>query len=83
MTSKLGAGLLAVAIALGGINLTPGIANAHPSGLNGSGCHAGSWSYHCHRSSSNMRRTDDGRPRAPCRGRSTSYSLVNFEDLVL
>lgn len=83
MTSKFAAGMLAIAIVLSGLTLAPSAASAHPGGLDRNGCHAGSRPYHCHRSSSDMRRTADGRNRIrcdlgsrsrECTGRSSSRS---------
>ena len=66
MESKLKASLLAIAIAFGALSIAPSVTNAHPGGLDRNGCHAGSRPYHCHRSSSEMRRTADGRNRLRC-----------------
>lgn len=52
-------------------------ANAHSGGLNASGCHAGSQPYHCHRSSSEMVRTSDGRNRLRCNLGSQSKECVD------
>jgi murein L,D-transpeptidase YcbB/YkuD len=88
--SKLETILLVSAIALGGLSATPSTASAHPGGLNSSGCHAGSRPYHCHRSSSEMRRTADGRNRIrcdlgsrsrECTGRSVSRSSSSAPSL--
>lgn len=43
-----------------------GIAFAHSGGLNSQGCHAGSRPHHCHRSSSEIVQTADGRNRLRC-----------------
>lgn len=66
MGSKLGTSLFATAFALFGLGLAPTAAIAHPGGLDRNGCHAGSRPYHCHRSPSEMRRTEDGRNRIRC-----------------
>lgn len=39
---------------------------AHSGGLNGNGCHGGSQPYHCHRSASDMVRTQSGHWRLRC-----------------
>jgi peptidoglycan hydrolase-like protein with peptidoglycan-binding domain len=64
--SKLGLVLSLSAFVLAYSVTMPNSASAHPGGLNSSGCHAGSRPYHCHRSPSEMVRTQDGRNRLRC-----------------
>ena len=47
-------------------------ANAHSGGLNSQGCHAGSKPYHCHRSASEMVRSNSGGNRLRCNAGSRS-----------
>ena len=47
-------------------------ANAHSGGLNSQGCHAGSKPYHCHRSASEMVRSNSGGNRLRCSAGSRS-----------
>ncbi|RYG92616.1 peptidoglycan-binding protein [Loktanella sp. IMCC34160] len=56
----------AMAAALSISALIPQPSFAHSGGLNAAGCHAGSRPYHCHRSPSEMVRTQDGRNRLRC-----------------
>ena len=48
------------------VSMTPLSATAHPGGLDANGCHGGSRPYHCHRSSSEMVRTQSGHNRLRC-----------------
>lgn len=52
---------------------TSSAVQSHSGGLNSQGCHAGSRPYHCHRSPSEMVRTQDGRNRLRCDLGSRSY----------
>lgn len=58
-----------------------GDVNAHSGGLNASGCHGGSRPYHCHRRSSEMVRTVDGKNRLRCDLGSRSKECVSSNTL--
>jgi len=55
----------------------PTLANAHPGGLDANGCHAGSKPYHCHRASSSMTKTQDGRNSLKCSEGSRSVECTS------
>ena len=57
--------------------LTGNVAGAHSGGLDSQGCHGGSRPYHCHRSPSEMVRTQDGRNRLRCDLGSRSRECVS------
>ena len=48
------------------IAMTPLSVNAHSGGLDANGCHGASRPYHCHRSASDMVRTQSGHNRLRC-----------------
>lgn len=59
-------------------------ANAHSGGLNSQGCHAGSKPYHCHRSASEMVRSNSGGNRLRCTAGSRSKDCrgsANSQDI--
>lgn len=71
--------------------ILPNISYSHSGGLNSQGCHAGSQPYHCHRSSSEMVRTGDGRNRLRCDlgsrslecvGQSPSLHVLSYQRLL-
>lgn len=58
-----------------------GSASAHSGGLDANGCHGGSKPYHCHRSASDMVKTETGHYRLRCDLGSRSQECVDgYED---
>ena len=68
-------GIYCLAMSIG-VTAFPIYGSAHSGGLNAQGCHAGSQPYHCHRSASEMVRTQDGRNRLRCDLGSKSVECI-------
>lgn len=70
-----------ISIALFAAVLMPVSAQSHSGGLDSNGCHGGSEPYHCHRSASDMVRTETGHNRLRCDLGSRSQECTgDYED---